>query len=160
MSQRSQTSSSGPSTATLPSARLLAGIELVRARLPVARDFAELYACFDDNVVRVPDLWESSERRHHTSLAAMVATIAAQLRPGFAALLCSTCEVRGTGFWHGMARGSDAIACFFYDEPACMGLLTLANPLDGSHRTHFVRLTRVMLGHAGPPGAAQVPLAN
>jgi hypothetical protein len=155
----SSSSASGPSTAAVPP-RLLRAIDTVRARLPTATDFAELYERFDDHIARAPELWESSHLREDDVLFSIAVTVAARIRPGFQALMCSLYEVGDTGFWHGAVTGTNALACLFYDERAGIGLVALSNPFDGTGRTDFVRLTRVMLAppSSGSAGSTSVRL--
>jgi hypothetical protein len=158
MNGSSHASSAGPSAASVPP-HLQQGIEAVRARLRDASDFAELFQCFDERIARSPELWSSSRVRHDDLLVAIVASIAARLRPGFQLVRCSLYEVGDTGFWHGALMGTNAMACLFYDEQVGIGLVTLSNPFDGSGQTDFVRLTKVTRPRAGaegcPPGRSR-----
>jgi hypothetical protein len=129
--------------------RLLRAIDTLRKLLPRATDFAELYEHFDDHLVRTPELWASSEPREDDFLFALAVAIATRFRPGFQPLSWSLYEVGDTGFWHGAVKGTNAMACLFYDERAGLGLVVLNNPFDGTCETHFVRFTRVMPARAG-----------
>jgi hypothetical protein len=124
----------------------------VRKRLPRATDFARLYEHFDDHVARAPELWPCSTLRDDQVLFSIAVTIARQFRAGFEPLTCMLYEVGDTGFWHGAVMGTNALVCLFYDERVGLGLAALSNPFDGTHRTDFVRFTKVRLG--GPSTAS------
>jgi len=127
----------------------LQGIALVRARLPRAEDFGELFELFHDRVVDVPGLWSSSKDREHELLLLLVTTIARRVRPGFVPLCQSVHEVGDTGFLHGAVTGTTGLACYFYDEHAGIGMVAVCNPLDLGDRTHYVRMRPVL---PEPPG--------
>lgn len=150
-----QASQAEPTTGSLPSPELLQAIEAVREQLPTATDFDELFALFDDRVVRSPGLWSSSRRVGHDLLYGIIMSIAPRLRPGFHPVRSSFLEVRGTGFWHGAVYGSNAMACVFYCERSRMGLMALCNPFDSTGMTHYVRITRVV--HPNPDGSERLP---
>lgn len=153
MNEPSHTSSD-PSGAREPGVppRLLRGIHTVRRRLPKAKDFAELYECFDERVAQVPELWASSQLRDDPSLYSIVVAVATTCRPGFEPKGCRLYTVGDTGFWHGAIIGSNALACLFYDEPVGLGLAAVSNPFDGTGYTHFVRFTRVPVGSPSEAG--------
>ncbi|MCX4246319.1 hypothetical protein [Paraliomyxa miuraensis] len=139
-----QATETEPTTGSLPPPELLAAIETIRERIPTVTEFSDLFEVFDEQVVRSPALWSSSERRRHDVLHAIVHQVAPQLRPGFVPLFDSFFEIRGTDFWHGAVTGSNGLACVFYDERSRMGMMAMCNPFDGTGMTHFVRITRVL----------------
>lgn len=122
------------------------GILAVRLRLPTARDFGTLYECFDDRVVRVPGLWESSRVVEHPLSSSIAIAVGQRYRPGFEVKAGRILEVGDTGFLHGAIFGTTGLAVVFYDEHVTMGLVALTNPFDGSNRTDFVRFGPAVLG--------------
>jgi hypothetical protein len=126
-------------------------IDHVRAHLPKATDFAELYERFDDRVARAPELWDNSQPREHQVLFSIAVAISRQIRPGFEPKTCMLYEVGDTGFWHGAVLGSNALACLFYDQRGGLGLVALSNPIAGAGPTDFVRFAH---GTLVPPSAA------
>lgn len=143
-SPSSSDSSSAPKLGVPP--RLLRGILAVRLRLPTAKDFGKLYACFDDRVARVPELWDSSRVVEHPLLCSIAVGVGRRYRPGFEPKACRIFEVGGTGFLHGAVIGTTGLAGLFYDEHVGMGLVALNNPFDGTNRIDFVRFGQVVLG--------------
>lgn len=131
------------------------GIVAVRQFLPKAKEFSELYEMFDDRVVRVPGFWDHSHHRDNELLRSIAVTVSTKLRPGFEERACRIYEVGTTGFWHGAVIGTNALACIFFDERMNLGLVTLSNPFDGTHRTELVRFKPVTRGH---PGETTAPL--
>lgn len=139
----------GPSKASAPSSELIAALERVRARLPLATDFAQLYEYIDEQIASRSDLWPSSKDGGNDRLVTLVASIAAGLRSDFMPQMSAHFEIRDTEFWHGMITGESGLVCFFYDGRVGAGLMSMTNPFDGTGLTHFVRITRVMLEHPG-----------
>lgn len=137
-----------------PPPELVRNIEALRQCLIDATEFSEAYVCFDDQVASDPALFSYSDAGHHRPLSGALQVCATQIQPPSELCVAIMFEVRGTGFWHGMAHGLHHQFIYFFFEDIGMGLVIIRDPRDLQGPTTFMRISAVTPPAATTPSPA------